>query len=172
MKTKLLFLLIFTSLLAFSQPASASINDLRLTAELKVNVVEKKKFLNIIYTIHNLSNEVVAPKQSDQYFFIIRNVVTGQEVLKGTLDNAFNTNVSQYAAPGSHAVFAVKQIPIPEVMKRNPGFYLIFLISEGTTVLPEETVFYVPGQSMPPGEREPVNSATFPQIGTDVQEEE
>lgn len=124
------------STLAFAAP--------RIKASLDVEISQDKKYLNAIYTIENLTDKMIAPSQSDTYHYAIRNVDTGKEVAKGELDDAFVTSVSQYASPYAHAVFAVKNIPITNEMKNNPGFYLMFLCVSGDNVLGEETVFYIP----------------------------
>lgn len=120
-----------------------------LEARLSVNIAEDRAHLHIVYEVKNLTANLIGPDPSDAYHFTIRNVATGEEVIQGTLDSALQTNVSQYASPYAHAVFAVKRVPIPDSMKNNPGFYLIFL-NVGHNILGEETVFYIPANLQNP----------------------
>lgn len=114
-----------------------------LQGTLTVKIAEDRANLEIMYSVRNLTGSIVPPDPAEKYHYTIRNVATGEEVLMGNLDSAFQTNVSQYASPYAHAVFAVKRVPMPPAMKSNPGFYLIFL-GAGPICDGEETVFYIP----------------------------
>lgn len=114
-----------------------------LQGTLSVEIAEDRANLHIMYSVRNLSGYIIPPDPLEKYSYSIRNVATGEEIVRGYLDSAFQTSVSQYAAPYAHAVFAVKRVPIPAAMASKPGFYLIFL-SAGPISDGEETVFYVP----------------------------
>ncbi len=114
-----------------------------IEGKLNVTISEDRANLEIVYEVKNLTGAMIAPNPADTYHITIRNVDTGVEVFNGNLDSAFQKDVSQYASPYAHAIFAVKRIPIPARMKANPGFYLIFL-STGYNALGEENVFYIP----------------------------
>lgn len=116
----------------------------RVRGDLSVEVSPEGNRLNVVYTIENLTAWIIAPSQKDEYRYTIRNVQTGVEVAHGNLDSAFDADVSQYAMPYGHAVFAVKQIPITDEMRDDSGFYLMFLTNTFVNCNGEETVFYIP----------------------------
>lgn len=114
-----------------------------IEGRLIVTISEDRTNLEIVYEIKNLTGSMIPPNRADTFHVTIRNVATGVEVFNGNLDSAFQTNVSQYASPYAHAIFAVKRILIPAYMTSMPGFYLAFQSAQ-YNALGEETVFYVP----------------------------
>jgi hypothetical protein len=143
MKKLFLMVVFFIISIFFLYPVSAFAYNANIDSKLTVEISEDRQNLIVLYEIKNNSNSLLPPDQSDTYAYEIRNVATGKQILGGNLESAYQTNISQYASPYAHAIFAVKKIPIPDEMKQNPGFYLMFLFG-GRNINAEETVFYIP----------------------------
>lgn len=140
MRSKKIILLIVGIIVCSATAVWASAS---LQGTLTVTLSEDRANLEIMYTVRNMTGSIIPPNSAEKYYYTIRNVATGREVMRGTLNSAFQTNVSQYAAPYAQAVFAIKRVAIPAAMKNNPGYYLIFLAA-GPISNGDEAVFYVP----------------------------
>ena len=98
----------------------------------------------------NHSDAILPPNPGVKIYFAIRQIYpfgTYTEVVNDQLDDAFDADVSQYGSPGGEGVFGIKSIPIPEIMKQSPGWYLLTIFETGDFPA-TETAFYLQNQSL------------------------